>query len=52
MEVVFDNPAIYGNLTIVGTLFNNNTAIEGKCFDARSPTEGWDIELYKGVAND
>jgi hypothetical protein len=49
MEVIFENqPA--DNLTIIGTLINNSTAIEGKCYDGKGPKEGWDIELYKGLS--
>jgi len=52
MEVVFDCPYKFENLTIEGCLCNENTMIEGKCFDARSDNEGWDIELYKGISNE
>jgi hypothetical protein len=50
MEVLFESRP-NDNLTIIGTLINNDTAIEGKCFEqSRGPKEGWDIELYKGLS--
>ncbi len=49
MEVIFENHP-NDNLTIIGTLINNKTAIEGKCYDSKGPKDGWDIELYKGLS--
>ncbi len=48
MEVIFENRQ-NENLTIIGALLNQNTAIDGKCYDHRGPKDGWDIELYKGL---
>ena len=48
MEVIFENRQ-NENLTIIGALLNQNTAIDGKCYDQRGPRDGWDIELYKGL---
>ena len=48
MEVIFEGRQ-NDNLTIIGALLNENTAIDGKCYDQRGPKDGWDIELYKGL---
>jgi hypothetical protein len=49
LEVIFENDPTH-NLTIIGNLVNNNTAIEGKCYDRKGPKDGWDIELYKALS--